>query len=121
MTFKILFINGPNLNLLGEREQSQYGTTTFDELKDLCVKKSEQLDIKIDFKTLFIVAGFLISGTMSYQNLKSEIELAKELPEPKVVNVNAGEVKTKMDFMQKEIDNLQEQIKDLEDKVYKKR
>tara|TARA_R100001015_G_C4610122_1_gene165461 strand:- start:522 stop:818 length:297 start_codon:yes stop_codon:yes gene_type:complete len=78
-------------------------------------------DIKIDFKTLFIVAGFLISGTMSYQNLKSEIELAKELPEPKVVNVNAGEVKTKMDFMQKEIDNLQEQIKDLEDKVYKKR
>ena len=50
MTFKILFINGPNLNLLGEREQSQYGTTTFDELKDLCVKKSEQLDIKIDFK-----------------------------------------------------------------------
>ena len=50
MTFKILFINGPNLNLLGEREQSQYGTTTFDELKDLCVKESEQLDIKIDFK-----------------------------------------------------------------------
>ena len=34
MTFKILFINGPNLNLLGEREQSQYGTTTFDELKE---------------------------------------------------------------------------------------
>ena len=50
MTFKILFINGPNLNLLCEREQSQYGTTTFDELKDLCVKKSEKLDIKIDFK-----------------------------------------------------------------------
>ena len=50
MTFKILFINGPNLNLLGEREQSQYGTITFDELKDLCVKKSKELDIKIEFK-----------------------------------------------------------------------
>ena len=37
--FKILFINGPNLNLLGEREQSQYGTITFNELKDLCIKK----------------------------------------------------------------------------------
>ena len=36
MAFKILFINGPNLNLLGEREQSQYGSTTFAELKELC-------------------------------------------------------------------------------------
>ena len=50
MTYKILFINGPNLNLLGQREQSQYGTITFDKLKDLCVKKSEELDIKIEFK-----------------------------------------------------------------------
>ena len=50
MAFKILFINGPNLNLLGEREQSQYGTISFDELRDLCVKKSEELDIKIEFK-----------------------------------------------------------------------
>ena len=29
----IIIINGPNLNLLGEREQSQYGSITFDELK----------------------------------------------------------------------------------------
>ena len=50
MTFKILFINGPNLNLLGEREQSQYGTITFNELKDLCIEKSNELDIKIEFK-----------------------------------------------------------------------
>ena len=50
MAFKILFINGPNLNLLGEREQSQYGTITFNELKELCIKKSEELDIKIEFK-----------------------------------------------------------------------
>ena len=49
MTFKILFINGPNLNLLGEREQSQYGTITYEELKDICLKKSNELDIKIEF------------------------------------------------------------------------
>ena len=49
MTFKILFINGPNLNLLGEREQSQYGTTTYEELKDICLKKSNELDIKLEF------------------------------------------------------------------------
>ena len=49
MTFKILFINGPNLNLLGEREQSQYGTITFEELKDICLKKSNELNIKLEF------------------------------------------------------------------------
>jgi len=49
MTFKILFINGPNLNLLGEREQSQYGSITYDELKELCIKKSNELDIKLEF------------------------------------------------------------------------
>ena len=50
MALKILFINGPNLNLLGEREQSQYGTITFNELKELCIEKSKELDIKIEFK-----------------------------------------------------------------------
>ena len=33
MNNKIIIVNGPNLNLLGEREQSQYGSTTFDQLK----------------------------------------------------------------------------------------
>ena len=45
----ILIINGPNLNLLGEREQSQYGTITFDSLKKICLKKSEDLGVKIEF------------------------------------------------------------------------
>ena len=49
MSLKILFINGPNLNLLGEREQSQYGTVTYEQLKDLCIKKSNELDIKLEF------------------------------------------------------------------------
>ncbi len=47
---KILIINGPNLNLLGEREQSQYGSTTFDQLKTMCLARSNELKIKIDFK-----------------------------------------------------------------------
>ena len=46
---KILIINGPNLNLLGEREQSQYGTITYEELKDICLKKSNELNIKLEF------------------------------------------------------------------------
>ena len=46
---KILIINGPNLNLIGEREQSQYGTITYEQLKNLCIKKSNELDIKLEF------------------------------------------------------------------------
>ena len=49
MSFKIIIINGPNLNLLGEREQSHYGSITFDKLKDSCEKKSKELGLKLDF------------------------------------------------------------------------
>ena len=49
MTNRILIINGPNLNLLGEREHSQYGSVTFDEVKEKCLKKSKELNINLDF------------------------------------------------------------------------
>ena len=49
MNNKIIIINGPNLNLLGEREQSQYGSTTFDELRNKCLKKSKEVGINIEF------------------------------------------------------------------------
>ena len=45
----IIIINGPNLNLLGEREQSQYGSVTYDELKNNCLKYSKTLAINIEF------------------------------------------------------------------------
>ncbi len=49
MNNKIIIINGPNLNLLGEREQSQYGSTTFDQLKEDCLKESNKIGIEIEF------------------------------------------------------------------------
>ena len=49
MNNKIIFINGPNLNLLGEREQSQYGSVTFDKLKEKCLKKTVELKIDAEF------------------------------------------------------------------------
>jgi 3-dehydroquinate dehydratase-2 len=49
MNNKIIIINGPNLNLLGEREQSQYGSVTFEKLKENCQKKSKELNIDIEF------------------------------------------------------------------------
>ena len=49
MSNNIIIINGPNLNLLGEREQSQYGSITFDKLRKNCLSKTEELDINLEF------------------------------------------------------------------------
>ena len=50
MNKKILIINGPNLNLLGEREQSQYGNVTLEKIKTNCIKKAQELGLSLDFK-----------------------------------------------------------------------
>ena len=49
MKNNIIVINGPNLNLLGEREQSQYGSIKYEDLKNECLEYSKGLEINIDF------------------------------------------------------------------------
>lgn len=43
MTRKILLVNGPNLNLLGEREPGVYGTDTLADIVDLVTETAEGL------------------------------------------------------------------------------
>jgi 3-dehydroquinate dehydratase II len=49
MSNNIIIINGPNLNLLGKREQSQYGSITFEKLKENCLNKAKELKINLNF------------------------------------------------------------------------
>jgi len=49
MSNKIIIINGPNLNLLGEREQSQYGSITLKNLEEKCMQKSKELQLELKF------------------------------------------------------------------------
>jgi len=49
MNNKIIIINGPNLNLLGEREQSQYGSSNYEQLKENCLKKSKEIGLDCEF------------------------------------------------------------------------
>ncbi len=49
MNNKIIIINGPNLNLLGEREQSQYGSITYKQLKENCSKKAKEIGLDVEF------------------------------------------------------------------------
>ena len=47
---KILIINGPNLNLLGEREQSQYGKKDYKFIEEICLNRAKELKIDLELK-----------------------------------------------------------------------
>ena len=47
---KILIINGPNLNLLGEREQTQYGSKDYKYLEDMCIARGKDLKTELEIK-----------------------------------------------------------------------
>ena len=46
---KIIILNGPNLNLLGEREKSQYGSFTLKDVEQKCNNYAERNNIKLSF------------------------------------------------------------------------
>ena len=45
-----MIINGPNLNLLGTREQNHYGSVTLDQIESICRKRGEELGVNIEFR-----------------------------------------------------------------------
>jgi 3-dehydroquinate dehydratase II len=47
---KALFLNGPNLNLLGTREPEVYGRTTLADIEAKVRERAEQLKIEIGFR-----------------------------------------------------------------------
>ena len=47
---KIIIINGPNLNLLGEREPEHYGNTTLNGIKENCLEHIAKKNIKLIFE-----------------------------------------------------------------------
>ena len=46
---KILILNGPNLNILGRRDQSVYGAKTLDEINGELSKSAQSLDVELEF------------------------------------------------------------------------
>ena len=50
MSLNIQFLNGPNLNLLGEREPEIYGSVTLSELKTLAEQAAKDENASLDFR-----------------------------------------------------------------------
>ena len=50
MTKKIQIINGPNLNLLGDREKSKYGNDTLETVRKKCESHSKSIQVEIKFE-----------------------------------------------------------------------
>ena len=46
---KIIILNGPNLNLLGEREKSQYGNTTLKQIEEKCKSYAKENKFELNF------------------------------------------------------------------------
>ena len=81
-------------------------------------------DFKIDIKFLGLLVGGIISLTMTYSQLTSEIEIAKSLPEYKIEQDDTKVINQKIDYLIKEFEKFEEQtnkrLEALEDRVYKR-
>ncbi len=47
---KVLFLNGPNLNLLGQREPEVYGRATLADIEARVRERAKELKVEIDFR-----------------------------------------------------------------------
>ena len=116
MSLNILFLNGPNLNLLGQREQSQYGSITYEELKKKCEEKCKELNIKIEFiqsnvegEIVSIIQSAnekfdgIIINAAAFTHTSVAIRDALEIYKKKKIEVHISNIYKREEFRQKSL------------------
>ena len=116
MSLNILFLNGPNLNLLGQREQSQYGSITYEELKKKCEEKCKDLNLKVEF-VQSNVEGEMVSliqsanekfdgiiiNAAAFTHTSVAIRDALEIYKKKKIEVHISNIYTREEFRRKSL------------------
>ena len=72
MKHKIIIINGPNLNLLGEREKEKYGNITLNQIEKDCKNFAKKKNVQLTFKQSNIegkIVDFIQSSRKKYHGL----------------------------------------------------
>ncbi len=116
MSSNILFLNGPNLNLLGQREQSQYGSITYEELKKKCEEKCKELDLKVEFiqsnvegEMVSIIQSAnekfegIIINAAAFTHTSVAIRDALEIYKKKKIEVHLSNIYKREEFRQKSL------------------
>ena len=116
MNNKIIIINGPNLNLLGEREQSQYGKITFDDLKNICLEHSKKIGIKLDFQQSNVEGEIvtkiqnarkeydgIIINAAGYTHTSVSIRDALEIFKKPIIELHISNIYKREEFRQKSL------------------
>ncbi|MFC1963519.1 type II 3-dehydroquinate dehydratase [Chloroflexota bacterium] len=113
---KILVINGPNLNALGERQVTLYGAKTLSEINSLLQKKADELGVElvtfqsnqegalVDFiqENSSKVAGIIINpGALTHYGLSLHDALA-DISIP-VIEVHLSNIYAREEFRQKSV------------------
>ena len=116
MSSNILFLNGPNLNLLGQREQSQYGSITYEDLKKRCEEKCKELDLKVEFiqsnvegEIVSIIQSAnekfdgIIINAAAFTHTSVAIRDALEIYKKKKIEVHISNIYKREEFRQKSL------------------
>ena len=116
MNNKIIIINGPNLNLLGEREQSQYGSTTFNQLKEKCIKKGQEIGVEVEFAQSNIEGelvdiiqdarkkyGGMIINAAAFTHTSVAIRDALDLFKKPIIELHISNIYKREEFRQKSL------------------
>ena len=116
MSLNILFLNGPNLNLLGQREQSQYGSITYEDLKKKCEEKCKELDLKVEFNQSNVEGEIvsiiqsanekfdgIIINAAAFTHTSVAIRDALEIYKQKKIEVHISNIYKREEFRQKSL------------------